>query len=98
MREFLTDDRIANQLRLRRSTFAGTFLLVEGSSDKVFYERFVNKKVCQLEVVAGKIRVITVLDILETSSFRGILGIVDADFDRLENSADNSRNFVSWLT
>jgi hypothetical protein len=98
VREFLTDDRFANQLRLRRSTFSGVFLLVEGSFDKVLYERFVDKKVCQLEVVAGKpsskLRVIAVLEILETSSFRGILGIVDADFDRLEKSASNSPNLL----
>jgi hypothetical protein len=90
VREFLTDDRDANQIRLRRSTFSGTFLLVEGSSDKVFYERFIDKIVCQIVIVTGqpssKLRVIAVLDILNKSNFDGVLAIVDADFDRLENS------------
>ncbi len=94
MREFLTDDRDANQIRLRRSTFLGTFLLVEGSSDKVFYERFIDKIVCQIVVMAGKIRVIGVLDILEKASFNGVLGIVDADFDRLEGSVHESLNLL----
>jgi hypothetical protein len=98
VRELLTPDRVANQLRLRRSTFLGAFLLVEGSSDKVFYERFIDKTVCQLVIVAGKpsskIRVITVLGILEDSSFSGVLAIVDADFDRLESSQYNSPNLL----
>jgi Protein of unknown function (DUF4435) len=98
VRDLRTDDAVANQLRLRRSTFLGTFLLVEGSSDKVFYERFVDKTVCQLEVVSGKpsskLRVIAVLEILEKSSFQGILAIVDADFDRLETSLQNSPNLL----
>jgi Protein of unknown function (DUF4435) len=98
VRELLTPDRVANQLRLRRSTFLGAFLLVEGSSDKVFYERFIDKTVCELVIVAGKpsskIRVITVLGILEDSSFHGVLAIVDADFDRLEPSPYNSPNLL----
>lgn len=98
MREFLTDDRDANQIRLRRSTFSGTFLLVEGSSDKVFYERFIDKIACQIVIMAGKpsskLKVIGVLDILERASFDGVLGIVDADFDRLEDSVDESANLL----
>jgi hypothetical protein len=46
VREFLTVERVANEIRLRRSTYSGTFLLVEGSSDKTFYERFVDKLAC----------------------------------------------------
>jgi hypothetical protein len=43
MREHLSVHRDANAIRLQRSTFSGTFLLVEGSSDRIFYERFVDK-------------------------------------------------------
>jgi hypothetical protein len=98
VREFLTDDRDANQIRLRRSTFSGTFLLVEGSSDKVFYERFVDKIACQIVVIEGqpsnKIKVITVLAILDRSNFDGVIAIVDADFDRLEDSVDEGVNLL----
>jgi Protein of unknown function (DUF4435) len=94
VREFLTDDRIANKIRLRREVSSSTFLLVEGSSDKVFYERFVDKLVCELETAAGKIRVINVLEILDKSNFSGVLGIVDADFDRLESLSHNSPNLL----
>ncbi len=90
MREFLTDDRIANKIRLRREVSSSTFLLVEGSSDKVFYEHFVDNAACELEIAAGKVRVINVIDILDKSGFCGVLGIVDADFDRLESLSHNS--------
>jgi hypothetical protein len=94
VREFLTVDRDANQIRLRRSTFSGTFLLVEGSSDKVFYERFVDKIACQIVIMVGKTRAIAVIDILDRSNFDGVLAIVDADFDRLEGSVDKSVNLL----
>lgn len=98
MRDLLSIDREANAIRLQRSTFSGTFVLVEGSSDKTFYERFVDKAECRLVSVSGKpsskLRVIAVLGILERSIFQGVLAIVDADFDRLSTSAHNSPNIL----
>ncbi len=73
-------------------------MLVEGSLDKIFYQRFVDEHACQLVCVSGKpsskLRVIAVLEILEKSSFQGVLAIVDADFDRLETSPPNSLNLL----
>lgn len=98
MRDHLSVDRDANAIRLRRSIFSGTFLLVEGSSDKIFYERFIDKTACEVVIVSGKpsskLRVIAVLRILERSSFQGVLAIVDADFDRLEASLHHSPNLL----
>ncbi|MEH2452589.1 DUF4435 domain-containing protein [Nostoc sp.] len=98
MRDFLTVDRVANQIRLRRSTYTGTFLLVEGSSDKTFYKRFVDKLVCELVETSGKPsskqRAIEILKILEQSNFQGVLAIVDADFDRLETLLYTSPNLL----
>jgi 5S rRNA maturation endonuclease (ribonuclease M5) len=39
MREFITPDRIANQIRMRRSSHKGSFLIVEGRNDKLVIER-----------------------------------------------------------
>ncbi|MEH2296162.1 DUF4435 domain-containing protein [Nostoc sp.] len=98
MRDFLTVDRVANQIRLRRSTYTGTFLLVEGSSDKTFYKRFVDQLVCELIETSGKPsskqRAIKILKILEQSNFQGVLAIVDADFDRLETLLYTSPNLL----
>lgn len=98
MREFITVDRIANQIRLRRSTYSGTFLLVEGSLDKTFYERFVDKLACVLVITSGKPsskqRAIEILEILEKSNFQGVLAIVDADFDRLQNAPYTNPNLL----
>jgi len=98
VRHFLTVDRDANQIRLRRSTYIGTFLLVEGSSDKTFYKRFVDQLDCELVETSGKPsskqRAIEIFKILEQSNFQGVLAIVDADFDRLENLLYTSPNLL----
>ena len=54
MRDFITVDREANAIRFQRSAFKGTFLLVEGSSDKVFYQHFTDKNECKLVSTSGK--------------------------------------------
>ncbi|MBN3899308.1 MAG: DUF4435 domain-containing protein [Nostoc sp. NOS(2021)] len=98
MKDFLTVDRVANQIRLRRSTYTGNFLLVEGSSDTNFYKRFVDQLVCELVETSGKPsskqRAIDILQILEKSNFQGVLAIVDADFDRLETLLYTSPNLL----
>jgi hypothetical protein len=98
MRDYLSVDRDANAIRLRRSNFSGTFLLVEGSSDRIFYERFVDKVACASISISGKpsskLRVIAVLSTLEKSNFQGVLAVVDADFDRLEVSSHSSPNLI----
>lgn len=99
MRDYLSVDRDANAIRLQRSTFSGTFLLVEGSSDKVFYERFVDKVACILIISSNdssnkKLWIIKVLSILGKSNFQGIIAIVDADFDHLKVSSDAIPNLI----
>jgi hypothetical protein len=84
MREYLSSDRDANAIRQIRSTFSGSFLLIEGFTDKTFYERFTDRVVCRLVPTSGKQRAIETLRILEKDNFQGVLAIVDADFDHLE--------------
>ena len=78
MRDNLTADRYANTVRQQRSTFSGTFLLVEGRSDKIFYGRFVDSDLCHFLVTEGKDNALRALSSLEKSGYNGILAIVDA--------------------
>ncbi|MBL1211645.1 DUF4435 domain-containing protein [Geminocystis sp. GBBB08] len=96
MREYLTVDRIANTIRQQKSTFEGNFILVEGDSDKKLYQNFIDESNCRFQICKGKPsskqRVIQVLDILNKHEIKGIIGIVDADFDHLENTKYNHNN------
>ncbi len=46
---------IANEIMMQRATgsYSGTFLLVEGRSDKLFYQRLVDAKQCEIVVVSA---------------------------------------------
>lgn len=85
---------IANELRLRRSQHQGTFVVVEGRDDRLFYERFVDVQQCKFVVASGKKQVCDVISILDATSFRGALGIVDADFDLLDEIPISSLNVI----
>ncbi|MEM1168633.1 MAG: DUF4435 domain-containing protein [Cyanobacteria bacterium P01_H01_bin.35] len=92
-RDLRSLDADAIKVRLLRDVYKSqTLLLVEGSSDKTFYQRFVEESKCELVIISGnpssKERVISVLKILEKSNFQGIVAIVDADFDRLTPPTD----------
>lgn len=86
---------MANEIRMKRSQFPGTFLVVEGKDDRLFCEKFVDTTKCKLEVAQGKGNVCEVVDILDRDGFAGVLGIVDADFDRVENCSPSSGNIIS---
>ena len=85
---------IANEIRMRRSQFSGTFLIVEGRDDRLFMKSFISPSKCTILVAEGKQKVCDVIDILEKGNFDGVLGLIDADFDRIEGLPDRSQNLV----
>lgn len=85
---------IANEIRLTRSQYSGAFLIVEGQDDYQFMVNFISPSTCTIEVARGKQNVCDVIEILEEDNFDGVLGLIDADFDRIEGSLERSHNIV----
>ncbi|MCY4408900.1 MAG: DUF4435 domain-containing protein [Caldilineaceae bacterium] len=79
---------------MRRSQFPGTFLIVEGRDDRLLMEGFVSPSACKVEVAEGKQAVCEVLEVLDSASFGGVLGVIDSDFDRIEGIPERSQNLV----
>ncbi|NCR16431.1 MAG: DUF4435 domain-containing protein [Microcystis aeruginosa LL13-03] len=93
MREQITPDRIANTIRLLRGDHEGVFLIVEGDSDKLIYERLVNKQEVRVTSADGKNNAIKALSILEKEdNFRRVVAVIDADFSRIEQQIPDSNN------
>jgi len=92
MREQITPDRIANSIRLLRSDHEGVFLIVEGHSDKLIYERLVNKQEVRITIASGKNNAIKALSILEKENFCRVVAVIDADFSRIEQQIPDSNN------
>lgn len=87
---------IANDIRLRRSQHPGAFVVVEGRDDHHFIRRFTLPEICDIIIAQGKQTVCEVIEILDDDGFSGALGIIDADFDRIEAVPRGSPNLVTY--
>jgi Protein of unknown function (DUF4435) len=83
VRELLTPNDYANELRMRRSSHKGTFLIIEGSSDAKLYRQLTDTNHCELVIARNRNMAIAILKILQEPSVPGVIAIVDKDFDEL---------------
>ena len=84
----------ANAIRLKRQEHRGSFLVVEGRDDRLFFEQFVDRRNCRVIVADGKQNVADVVGILEGDRFPGVAGVMDADLDHVEGSTWASDNLI----
>ena len=88
----LAPHELANEIRMTRTQFSGSFLIVEGRDDRLFMVLFIALETCEIRVAYGKQNVCDVIDILDEDLFSGALGVIDADFDRIEGISSRSQN------
>ena len=72
------------ELKMSRTGFAGSFLLVEGEDDHRFWRRRVAANACELVIGGGKLNVEGCIERVDAQSFPGALGLVDADFSGID--------------
>ncbi len=95
MRQQLSPEDIANDVRMTRSQHRGSFVLVEGrSTDLRLFGHLIDRDRCQLTPAHGKANVLGAVAILEDDGFAGALGIVDADRWRVSGELPRSDNVL----
>ncbi|MDC0748103.1 DUF4435 domain-containing protein [Polyangium mundeleinium] len=94
MRDAMGGVYIANSIRMLRSHHRGAFLVVEGESDKRFFDWFIDKDTCKIVVAYGRDKALDALQRLQTPPLGGVLFILDADFDILEGRSPPSVSVV----
>jgi hypothetical protein len=94
MKKHIKASHVANEIRMKRTLHKGAFLIVEGDTDSRFYKKFVQRDRCRVVVAHDKHNAVSALKDLERSRFKGVLGIVDADFMRLDGTKVKSRNLL----
>lgn len=85
---------MANAIRMKRQSYNGCFLIVEGRDDRLFFDAFVDDEDCRITVAEGKENVVEVITILESEYFCGAIGVVDADLDHMEGNRSSSDNII----
>jgi hypothetical protein len=86
---------IVAELKMTRAKLPhGSFMLLEGGDDKRFWNRWIDAQACSAIISGGKLNLLGALRKLDIARFRGVLGIVDADFDRVRCRVCPSPNVV----
>jgi len=81
---------------MKRPFFGGAFLIVEGVTDCRLYGKFADRDVCEIVVAHSKDNVrISVRESYLRRNDKKVLGIVDADLDRLKGNMQSRPIFVT---
>lgn len=79
---------------MRRSTYPGAFLLVEGGTDARLLDRLIDKTACAIKDCFNRDSVLKVVGLLDGKGFTGHLAIVDDDHGQLLGEKIPSANVV----
>lgn len=95
MKEVLRAVDAANTAKMTRQALpSATIVLVEGGDDQAFLQKFTNRTACRIVVAHGRPYVVQALDILRNDGLVGVLGMIDADFDRLLHQVQHDPDIV----
>ncbi|MBV6500384.1 MAG: hypothetical protein CJBNEKGG_02862 [Prosthecobacter sp.] len=92
MLQNLNQHTIANDVRMRATSFKGAFLLVEGRSDQKLYVKFTDSSHTQVLPCKDRSDTLGAIGILNSVGFNRAAAIIDADFDRIEGVAPPHSN------
>ena len=81
---------------MKRSDYRGSIIVVEGRDDRLFFQQFIDVSSCTIEIARGKQTVCEIIRELQSSQFSGAVGIVDADFDRVEGLDWQNDNLIAF--
>lgn len=84
MEKYLTPNRIANSI-LQKTSFKGSYLVVEGNRDFSLFRKFTNDTFCKVEIAFGGKNVIDTITELKNRGYEDVIGVLDSDFRKLEN-------------
>ncbi|MDF2612899.1 MAG: hypothetical protein K0S71_685 [Clostridia bacterium] len=93
MKQYLNAARLVTKIKMLRSgRVFKSFLVVEGNTDSRLYGKFINEKTCEVVIADSKSNVIQCIETCDKEKLQGIVGIIDADFWRLEHQHAASVN------
>lgn len=77
------DSLLANTLLLRARNNKLTVIYVEGNTDFDYFYNFFDKSKCHIEGCRGKSTVIQIINKSNERKYKGVIGILDKDYDQL---------------
>ena len=96
MREFIDSRDVANTVMMLATAFDGTIAVVEGITDRRLYGKFMDKDDVEIVIAHSKSNVRSaVREVYSDRKFGSVIGIIDADLDRLNGKRRNPPLFLT---
>ena len=96
MREYIDSRDVANTVMMLATAFDGTIAIVEGVTDRRLYGKFFNKDKVEVLIAHSKSNVKNaVRETYRDRGFSSVIGIIDADLDRLTGKANKAPLFLT---
>ena len=96
MREYIDSRDVANTVMMLATAFDGTIAIVEGITDRRLYGKFFDKDRVEVVIAHSKSNVRNaVKEIYRDRGFNSVIGIIDADLDRLTGKAHRAPLFLT---
>ena len=94
MIEYKTPHSVMAEIKMVRTTFKGTIIVIEGASDYKFLKPFVSAENCHLMPAHGKENAIGCIPLVREDDIKGVLSFVDSDHDRILELLPEDENIV----
>ena len=85
---------VVTEILMTRQVHKGSFLVLEGPDDSRFWEPRVCQELCEIVIAGCKHALVCAIQLLDSHSFKGAVGLVDDDCDRLRSLPHPSPNIV----
>lgn len=96
MREYIDSRDVANTVMMLATAFSGTIAVVEGITDRRLYGKFFDKDRVEVVIAHSKSNVRNaVRETYRDRGFRSVIGIIDADLDRLTGKVHRAPLFLT---
>jgi hypothetical protein len=87
-------ETVAAEIVLLRAANDRTILIVEGPTDERFFASFVDESECDIVISYGRSHSLTGLAIVTGHAIRGVLAVIDQDFDSFLDIVHNDPNVI----
>ena len=89
---------ISNIKMMRQVKKELSYLLVEGESDKKFFNNLIDKNSCKIEFIKGKDNVLCAMKQINSQGIKGVVAIVDSDFENILGNSSEGENIFTTDT
>lgn len=95
MFEYINPSSIISEVRMgRKKKPTQTYMLVEGDTDINFYKNIIDRNNCVIKAYKGKENVLEAISYSNRQGYKGVLAVVDSDFDNILGVKCNTDNTV----